>query len=50
MTDQQLEAKFTDLADGILSASQTRKLMDACWHVESLDNAAAIASAAVVKA
>ncbi len=48
MTDQQLEKKFSDLADGILSADQTRALIDKCWHVESLDNAGDIALAAVV--
>lgn len=48
MTDLQLEAKFTDLADGILSKEKTRQLMDACWMVEQLPAAAAIASMAVL--
>jgi 2-methylcitrate dehydratase PrpD len=43
MTDQQLEAKFADLADGILPAATARKVMDACWGVESLADAAEIA-------
>jgi 2-methylcitrate dehydratase PrpD len=43
MTDKQLEAKFADLADGIISAPMIRKVMDACWNVESLPNAAEIA-------
>ncbi|VXC95018.1 MmgE/PrpD family protein [Burkholderia sp. 8Y] len=47
MTDEQLEKKFSDLADGILSADQTRALIDKCWHVEQLDSAADIALAAV---
>ena len=47
MSDQALEAKFSDLAEGILSAAQTRKLMDTCWNVEQLPDAAAIAKAAV---
>lgn len=47
MTDQQLEAKFVDLAEGILPAAQTRKLMDACWQVEQLSGADLVAKAAV---
>jgi 2-methylcitrate dehydratase PrpD len=47
MTDKQLEAKLTNLADGILSVTQTRALIDACWNVEQLPNAASIAKAAV---
>src|SRR5204862_47922 len=31
MTDKDLEAKFTGLANGILSADRQRKLMDLCW-------------------
>ena len=46
MSDQQLEAKFTDLAQGILSPARTRELMDACWKVEQLPAAAAIAGLA----
>ncbi|WP_443098509.1 MmgE/PrpD family protein [Undibacterium terreum] len=47
MTDKQLEAKFIDLADGILPAAQTRAVMDACWQVAQLPSAASIAKAAV---
>ncbi|MFZ6645731.1 MmgE/PrpD family protein [Undibacterium sp. TJN25] len=47
MTDKQLEAKFIDLADGILPAAQTRAVMDACWQVAQLPAAASIARAAV---
>ena len=43
MTDGQLEAKFADLADGILPAAVARKVADACWRVESLADAADIA-------
>jgi 2-methylcitrate dehydratase PrpD len=49
MTNQQLEAKFMDLADGILPAKQTRQLMDVCWKADQLTSAAAIAKAAVPK-
>lgn len=48
MSDQQLEAKFTDLAKGILPDAQVRKLMETCWSVEKLGSAADIAKAAVV--
>jgi 2-methylcitrate dehydratase PrpD len=47
MTDAQLEAKFADLAAGILPAAQARKLMDACWQVEQAPAAASIARLAV---
>lgn len=49
MTDQQLEAKFTGLAEGILPKKQVRRLLDDCWHVEQLPSAALIARAAVKK-
>jgi len=45
MTDAMLEAKFLDLADGILPQTQTRRLMDLCWKVETLTNAGDIAKA-----
>ncbi len=47
MTDQQLEAKFEDLAEGILTQAQTRKLMAACWQVAQLGDASQIAKAGV---
>ncbi len=47
MTDQQLETKFTDLAEGILPAAQIRKLMDTCWQVEQLSSADMVAKASV---
>ncbi len=43
MSDQALEAKFSDLADGILPGPAIRKVMDLCWNVEKLGNAADIA-------
>jgi 2-methylcitrate dehydratase PrpD len=47
MTDQQLETKFADLADGILAAAAIRRVMDACWNVEKLPDAAEIARMSV---
>jgi 2-methylcitrate dehydratase PrpD len=47
MTDQQLETKFADLADGIIPAAMIRRVMDACWNVENLTNAAEIAKMSV---
>jgi 2-methylcitrate dehydratase PrpD len=47
MTDQQLETKFADLADGILAAAAIRRVMDACWNVEKLSDAAEIARMSV---
>jgi 2-methylcitrate dehydratase PrpD len=47
MTDRQLETKFTDLADGIIPAPAIRQVMDACWHVETLPDAAEIARMSV---
>jgi 2-methylcitrate dehydratase PrpD len=49
MSDQQLEAKFTDLANAVLPAAQVRKLLETCWQVERLPSAAAIAKAGVLK-
>jgi 2-methylcitrate dehydratase PrpD len=47
MTDRQLETKFADLADGILPAAAIRRVMDACWNVENLPDAAEIARMSV---
>lgn len=47
MTDKQLETKFSDLADGIIPAATIRRVMDACWNVETLPNAAEIAKMSV---
>jgi 2-methylcitrate dehydratase PrpD len=47
MTDKQLEAKFADLADGVIPAPAIRRAMDACWNVESLPSAAEIVKMSV---
>jgi 2-methylcitrate dehydratase PrpD len=46
MSDAALEAKFTDLADGILPQDQTRRVMDICWAIEKAPDAGALATAA----
>jgi 2-methylcitrate dehydratase PrpD len=46
MSDQALEKKFADLANGIIPAQQARHVMDLCWAVENLTNAAEIAKGA----
>jgi 2-methylcitrate dehydratase PrpD len=48
MTNAQLEGKFTGLAEGILPAAQARRLMDMCWNIASLTDAAQLARAAAV--
>ncbi len=45
MSDAQLDAKFLDLADGILSKAQARKLLGLCRDVEKLESAALVAKA-----
>ncbi|MEN3349633.1 MAG: hypothetical protein V7632_3268 [Bradyrhizobium sp.] len=47
MSDKQLETNFADLADGIIPAATARRVMDACWNIESLPNAAEIARMSV---
>lgn len=47
MTDKQLETKFADLALGIIPAPRIQRVMDACWNVETLPNAAEIAKMCV---
>jgi 2-methylcitrate dehydratase PrpD len=47
MTDRQLEIKFADLAEGIIPQPMIRRVVDACWNVESLPNAAEIAKMSV---
>ncbi|VVE83792.1 MmgE/PrpD family protein [Pandoraea sputorum] len=49
MTDKQLETKFLDLVNGILPDAQVRRLIDACWQVESLKNAGDIAALGAVQ-
>jgi 2-methylcitrate dehydratase PrpD len=48
MTNAQLEAKFSGLADGVLPAGQTRRVMEMCWDVESSRDVAQLARAAAV--
>jgi 2-methylcitrate dehydratase PrpD len=46
MSDAALEAKFMDLADAILPADRTRRLIDLCRSVERLADAGDVARAA----
>jgi 2-methylcitrate dehydratase PrpD len=46
MSDAALQAKFTDLAEGILAKDQTRRVMDMCWSIEKAPDAGALAEAA----
>ena len=48
MTDADLEAKFVGLADGVLPPAQARTLIDLCWKIDTLPNAAQIAASARV--
>jgi len=48
LSDAALEAKFSGLAEGILPPAQVRRLLDACWNIERLASAAAVAEAAVL--
>ena len=43
MSDNDLETKFTGLANGVLPSDRQRKLMDLCWHLEGLKEAGTIA-------
>jgi len=43
MSDTDLEAKFRGLVEGVLPEGQIRKLIDACWGLESLKDAGEIA-------
>ena len=45
MSDDQLQDKFTGLAEGILSPEQTRRLMDLCWRIWDLRDAGEIGRA-----
>jgi 2-methylcitrate dehydratase PrpD len=48
LSDTALEAKFTDLADGILAKTQIRRVMDMCWDIEKATDAGSLAAAAAV--
>jgi 2-methylcitrate dehydratase PrpD len=45
MTDAMLEVKFLDLSYGILPRAKAKRLMELCWKVETLANAADIGKA-----
>jgi hypothetical protein len=47
MTDTNLETKFADLAEGILTTQQIHALIDLCLGVEKLSSAAEIAKATI---
>lgn len=47
MSDGDLEAKFRGLVDPLLSAQSTQRLIDLCWTLDRLPDAAALAKAAV---
>lgn len=46
MSDTQLEAKFLDLAEGVIPSPQAKKLLALCWNLEKLSASADIAKAA----
>ena len=48
MSDAALEAKFTDLAAGILPADRIQKLIGLCWAVERAPAMETIARAAAI--
>jgi hypothetical protein len=48
MSDRDLEAKFTGLANGVLPAEKQRRLIDLCWDIAGLPDASAIAHAAAL--
>jgi 2-methylcitrate dehydratase PrpD len=47
MTNEDLEAKFAGLADGVLPPAQARRVMDLCWNIDTLPAAGGLAAAAV---
>ena len=46
ISDRDLETKFTGLTEGILPSDRRSQLMELCWNVQGLNEAAAIAQAA----
>lgn len=46
LSDAALEAKFLDLADGVLPRNRAQALIERCWSVEKLSSAAELAKAA----
>ncbi|MDP4023800.1 MmgE/PrpD family protein [Methylobacterium sp. NEAU 140] len=47
MSDRQLEAKFLDLADGVLPQAQAKRVMGLCWSLPDLASAGDVARAGV---
>lgn len=47
MSDAQLEAKFRGLAENVLPPGRIEGIIDLCWHMTALDDAGALARAAV---
>jgi 2-methylcitrate dehydratase PrpD len=47
MSDADLEGKFRDLADGVLTRARSEKLLSLCWSVASLGDVSEIARASV---
>ncbi|OIQ92464.1 2-methylcitrate dehydratase [mine drainage metagenome] len=46
MSNADLEHKFLGLGEDVLGEARTRRLLDACWNVEHVEDIAAIATAA----
>jgi 2-methylcitrate dehydratase PrpD len=46
MSNSDLEHKFIGLSEDILGQARTRRLLDACWQIEHVEQVAAIAAAA----
>lgn len=42
MTDANLEAKFSDMANAVLGEARTRQLMDACWALAKAPDVASV--------
>ena len=40
MTDEQLNAKFLDLTDGVIVAPKSKMILDQCWKVTSINSMA----------
>jgi 2-methylcitrate dehydratase PrpD len=49
MSDRMLEEKFRGLAEGVLSTSQTGRLMDLCWSADRLSDAGEITRGAALR-
>lgn len=46
MSDRDLEAKFLNLADGVLPVARAKQIMEHCWNAANLKEAGVIAKAA----